>query len=33
MPGLAAKPVIDVVLAVPDSADERAYLPQLEAAG
>ena len=33
VPGLAAKPVIDIVLAVPDSADERAYVPQLEAAG
>jgi GrpB-like predicted nucleotidyltransferase (UPF0157 family) len=33
VPGLAAKPVIDIVLAVPDSADEAAYLPALEAAG
>lgn len=33
VPGLAAKPVIDVVLAVPDSTDEPAYLPALEAAG
>lgn len=33
VPGLAAKPVIDIVLAVPDSADEAAYVPALEAAG
>ena len=33
VPGLAAKPIIDMVLAVPDSADEPAYLPRLEAAG
>ena len=33
MPGLAAKPVIDIVLAVPDSADEPAYVPDMEAAG
>jgi GrpB-like predicted nucleotidyltransferase (UPF0157 family) len=33
VPGLAAKPVIDVVLEVSDSADEPAYLPDLEAAG
>jgi GrpB-like predicted nucleotidyltransferase (UPF0157 family) len=33
VPGLAAKPRIDIVLAVPDSADEPAYLPALEAAG
>jgi len=33
VPGLAAKPIIDIVLAVADSADEAAYLPQLEAAG
>jgi len=33
VPGLAAKPVIDIVLAVPDSADEAAYVPDLEAAG
>jgi GrpB-like predicted nucleotidyltransferase (UPF0157 family) len=31
--GLAAKPIIDIVLAVPDSADEQAYVPPLEAAG
>jgi GrpB-like predicted nucleotidyltransferase (UPF0157 family) len=33
IPGLAAKPIIDIVLAVPDSADEAAYVPPLEAAG
>ena len=33
VPGLAAKPRIDVVLAVADSADEDAYVPALEAAG
>lgn len=33
VPGLAAKPVIDVDLTVPDSADEATYVPQLEAAG
>jgi GrpB-like predicted nucleotidyltransferase (UPF0157 family) len=33
VPGLAAKPVIDIVLVVADSADERAYVPALEAAG
>jgi GrpB-like predicted nucleotidyltransferase (UPF0157 family) len=33
VPGLCAKPVIDVVLAVPDSADEGAYVPPLERAG
>ena len=32
-PGLAAKPIIDIVLAVPDSADEPGYVPDLEAAG
>jgi len=31
--GLVAKPIIDVLLAVPDSADEASYLPQLESAG
>jgi GrpB-like predicted nucleotidyltransferase (UPF0157 family) len=31
--GLAAKPVIDIVLVVADSADEAAYVPDLEAAG
>jgi GrpB-like predicted nucleotidyltransferase (UPF0157 family) len=33
VPGLAAKPIIDMTLAVPDSGDEDAYLPALEAAG
>jgi GrpB-like predicted nucleotidyltransferase (UPF0157 family) len=33
VPGLAAKPIIDIVLAVPDSSDEDAYVPALEAAG
>ena len=33
VPGLAAKPIIDIVLVVADSADEPAYAPPLEAAG
>ena len=33
VPGLAAKPIIDIVLAVPDSSDEPAYVPEMEAAG
>ncbi|HEV7129055.1 MAG TPA: GrpB family protein [Ktedonobacterales bacterium] len=33
VPGLAAKPRIDVLLVVPDSADEPAYVPAMEAAG
>ena len=33
VPGLAAKPIIDILVVVPDSAYESAYLPQLEAAG
>ena len=33
VPGLAAKPIIDIVLTVADSADEDAYVPALEAAG
>jgi len=33
VPGLAAKPRVDIVLVVPDSADERAYVPPLERAG
>ena len=33
VPGLAAKPLIDIVLVVADSADEEAYVPSLEAAG
>jgi len=31
--GLSAKPVIDIVLVVADTTDERAYAPLLEAAG
>src|SRR5215469_3956587 len=31
--GLAAKPIIDMLLAVADSGDERAYVPAMEAAG
>src|SRR5215207_4395174 len=33
VPGLAAKPIIDILVVVQDSTDEPAYLPQLEAAG
>lgn len=33
IPGLAAKPIIDILVVVPDSANESAYLPRLEAAG
>jgi GrpB-like predicted nucleotidyltransferase (UPF0157 family) len=33
VPGLAAKPIIDILLMVEDSADENAYVPALEAAG
>ena len=33
VPGLWAKPIIDVDLIVADSGDEAAYLPELEAAG
>jgi GrpB-like predicted nucleotidyltransferase (UPF0157 family) len=33
VPGLAAKPIIDMTMAVPDSADEPGYVPSLEAAG
>jgi len=33
VPGLAAKPVIDITLAVRDSSAEREYVPALEAAG
>ena len=33
VPGLAAKPIIDILLAVADSADEAAYVPALEAVG
>ena len=32
MPGLAAKPVVDILLVVADSADEQAYVPALETA-
>jgi GrpB-like predicted nucleotidyltransferase (UPF0157 family) len=33
VPDLPAKPIIDIVLEVPDSADEAAFVPELEAAG
>jgi len=33
VPGLAAKPIIDILVVVPDSADEGTYLSRLEAAG
>ena len=33
VPGLAAKPLIDVSLVVDDTTDEEAYVPQLEAVG
>ena len=33
VPGLAAKPIIDMTLVVPDSADEASYVPALETAG
>ena len=33
VPGLAAKPIIDIVLAVPDTTDEASYLPALTEAG
>jgi GrpB-like predicted nucleotidyltransferase (UPF0157 family) len=33
VPGLSAKPTIDILLVVADSADEETYLPALEAAG
>jgi len=33
VPGLAAKPVIDIVLVVADTTDEPAYVPDLEAEG
>jgi GrpB-like predicted nucleotidyltransferase (UPF0157 family) len=33
VPGLVAKPIIDIVLAVADSADEAAYVAALEAQG
>jgi GrpB-like predicted nucleotidyltransferase (UPF0157 family) len=33
VPGLPAKPIVDILLAVPDSADEATYVPPMEAAG
>ncbi|GHF55627.1 GrpB-like predicted nucleotidyltransferase (UPF0157 family) [Amycolatopsis bartoniae] len=33
VPGLAAKPIIDIVLGIDDPDDEPAYLPDLEAVG
>lgn len=33
VPGLVAKPCIDILLAVEDAADDDAYVPDLEAAG
>jgi GrpB-like predicted nucleotidyltransferase (UPF0157 family) len=33
VPGLAAKPIIDIVVGIDDPDDEPAYLPDLEAAG
>ena len=33
VPGISAKPIIDIVIAVPDSADESRYIPALEAIG
>ncbi|UYM06100.1 GrpB family protein [Solicola gregarius] len=33
VPGLAAKPIIDMLLVVADPADEAAYVPDLERAG
>ena len=33
VPGLPAKPIVDMLLAVADSADEPAYVPAMEAAG
>jgi len=33
VPGLAAKPIIDILVVVPNSGSESTYLPQLEAAG
>jgi GrpB-like predicted nucleotidyltransferase (UPF0157 family) len=33
VPGLAAKPVIDILLVVQDSADEPAYVPDMASAG
>jgi GrpB-like predicted nucleotidyltransferase (UPF0157 family) len=33
VPGLVAKPILDILLVVANSADESAYVPELEAAG
>jgi GrpB-like predicted nucleotidyltransferase (UPF0157 family) len=33
VPGLAAKPLLDLLLVVPDAGDEDSYVPALEAAG
>ncbi|MDQ3897235.1 MAG: GrpB family protein [Actinomycetota bacterium] len=33
VPGLAAKPIVDILVTVGDPGDEQAYVPQLEAAG
>jgi GrpB-like predicted nucleotidyltransferase (UPF0157 family) len=33
VPGLAAKPIVDIVVGIGDPADEPAYLPDLEAVG
>jgi GrpB-like predicted nucleotidyltransferase (UPF0157 family) len=33
VPGLVAKPIIDILFAVSDSADEDAYVPAMESAG
>lgn len=33
VPGLCAKPIIDIILVVADSANEASYVPYLEAAG
>ena len=33
VPGLAAKPIIDITMTVPDVTDEPAFVPDLEAAG
>lgn len=33
VPGLAAKPVVDIVVGIDDPDDESAYLPDLQAAG
>lgn len=33
VPGLAAKPIVDVQVSVPDVADEPSYLPHMESAG